>query len=132
MMFLRKLYVPIALLTLLLFLLSLGWGMIKILEKSADTLLQSTKKVESLVNNQSWEEAKKAFQQTKIEWTQIRQYWPLLIHHQEMDRIEECIAKIKSYLQHEDSNNALAEIYVLLSYIKHIPENKTLNLQNIF
>ncbi|MGI6588780.1 MAG: DUF4363 family protein [Peptococcia bacterium] len=131
-MTLRKFYVPIALLTLLLFLLSLGWGMIKILEKSADTLLRSTQKVESFVNNQSWEEAKKAFQQTKREWAQIRQYWPLLIHHQEMDRIEECIAKIKSYLHHEDSNNALAEIYVLISYIQHIPENKTLNLQNIF
>jgi hypothetical protein len=131
-MTLRKFYVPIAFLTLLLFLLSLGWGMIKILEKSADTLLRSTQKVESFVNNQSWEEAKKAFQQTKREWAQIRQYWPLLIHHQEMDRIEECIAKIKSYLHHEDSNNALAEIYVLISYIQHIPENKTLNLQNIF
>ncbi len=131
-MSLQKLYVPLALLILLLFLLSLGWGIIKFLEKSADTLLQSTQKVESLITSRKWQEAEKTFQQTKQEWARIRQYWPLLIHHQEMDRIEECIAKIKSYLHHKDSNNALAEIYVLISYIQHIPENKTLNLQNIF
>ncbi|MDD4146067.1 MAG: DUF4363 family protein [Clostridia bacterium] len=129
---LQKLFVPVALLVLLLFLLGLGWGMIKILEKSAATLLQSTKKVESLVHNYNWSEAEKAFRQTEKEWARTRQYWPLLIHHQEMDRIEECMGKIKSYLHHEDSSNTLAEIYVLTSYIKHIPENKTLNLQNVF
>lgn len=131
-MSLQKLFVPLALISLLLFLLSLGWGMIILLEKSAATLLISTEKVHSFVNNSNWSEAEKAFHEAEMKWSHIREYWPLLIHHQEIDRIEECFGKIKSYLAHQDSSNTLAEIYVLISYIQHIPENKRLNLQNIF
>jgi len=131
-MTLHKLLVPITLMALLLFLISLGWGMIIILEKSATTLLVSTEEVRSLVSNSNWSEAEKAFQKVEVKWSHTREYWPLLIHHQEIDRIEECFGKIKSYLAHQDSSNTLAEIYVLISYIQHIPENKRLNLQNIF
>lgn len=128
----HKLFIPLALMTLLLFLLSLGWGMILILEKSAANLLELTEEMGCLVRNKDWTGAIKAFQETEEKWSHTRQYWPLLIHHQEIDRIEECIGKIKSYLDHQDSSNALAEIYVLNNYIQHIPENKRLNLQNIF
>lgn len=131
-MFLRKLAVPFALLVLLFFLLGLGWGMNIILENSAAVLLNSARQIETSLLAQNWSGANSAYQKTKKEWDEIRQYWPLLIHHQEMDRIVESLAKLKSYLRHEDSNNALAETYVLLSYIQHIPESKSLNLQNIF
>ncbi len=129
---LQKYLVPLLLLALLTFLLALGWGTNKFLKTSAAVLLSSAKKVELLVNNSNWTEAEKAFQQVEKKWNRICQYWPLLIHHQEMDRIEECLSKLKSYLQHQDNSNTLAEIYTLINYIKHIPENKTLNLQNIF
>jgi len=131
-MTLHKLYIPIALLALLLFILSIGWGIIIILEKSAVTLLVPAEEVLSLVSNNNWSEAEKAFQDAERKWSRIRKYWPLLIHHQEIDRIEECFGKIKSYLTHQDSSNTLAEVYVLISYIQHIPENKRLNMQNIF
>lgn len=131
-MFFKKHYVPLTLFLLLLFLLGLGWGMNHFLKSTANTLQQTAQKIETAVTQNNWSQAKITFAQTQKEWEQIRQYWPLLIHHQEMDRIEECLAKMKSYLKHEDSNNTLAEIYVLLSYIQHIPESKTLNLQNIF
>lgn len=129
---LKNYLVPLLLLSLLITLLAFGYSLIKILETSAATILKSTEQVQVYVNNKNWLAAEVTFQQTEKEWKHIRQYWPLLIHHQEMDRIEECMSKIKSYLQHEDSNNTLAEIYVLTSYIKHIPESKALNLQNIF
>lgn len=128
----QKLYVPIGLLSLLLFLLSLGWGIIIILEKSSETLLDSTDKVNSFVSDNNWPGAKNAFQEAESKWASIREYWPMLIHHQEIDRIDECFGKIKSYLDHQDSSSTLAEIYVLSNYIQHIPENKRLNLQNIF
>lgn len=128
----HKLFIPIVLMALLLFLLSLGWGMIFILEKSSSTLLESTEEICSLISQNDWNAAIRTFQQTEEKWSHAREYWPLLIHHQEIDRIEECFGKIKSYLNHQDSNNALAEIYVLINYIQHIPENKRLNLQNIF
>jgi hypothetical protein len=131
-LFEQKYFVPLALIMLLLFLLSLGWGMNVFLDRSAALLLKATQKIELAIKEANWTKAKKHFQQTKKEWDEVRKYWPLLIHHQEMDRIEESFAKIKSYLDHQDSNHALAEIYVLHSYIQHIPESKALSLQNIF
>ena len=54
------------------------------------------------------------------------------INHHKKWTVLKSFAKIKSYLDHQDSNHALAEIYVLHSYIQHIPESKALSLQNIF
>jgi len=129
---LKKLIVPVFLFFLLFFIIALGWSTNRILANSAAILLNTTRQVEMLLKENQWEEAESSFQQTEKKWARISKYWPLLIHHQEMDRIEECIFKTKSYLQHQDRSNALAELYLLMNYIQHIPQNKAVNLQNIF
>jgi NurA-like 5'-3' nuclease len=106
--------------------------MVKVLDNSAQNLLTSIEKVDSSAKENKWVEADQAFKDTEKKWTSIKKYWPLLIHHQEMDRIEECMSKLKSYIQYHEKSDTLAEIYVLDRYIQHIPENKSLNLQNIF
>lgn len=128
----KKYLVPILLFLLLFFILSLGWGTNRYLAHSAATLQNTIHKVELLVKGNNWSDAEKMFLQAEKKWDRISRYWPLLIHHQEMDRIEECLAKIKSYLQHQDKSHSLAEIYLLTNYIQHIPQNEALNLQNIF
>jgi hypothetical protein len=129
---LKRFLVPVFLFLLLFFIFALGWFTNKILANSAAILLDTTRQVEMLLKEDQWFDAEISFQQTEKKWARISKYWPLLIHHQEMDRIEECISKIKSYLQHQDRSNALAELYLLMNYIQHIPQNKALNLQNIF
>ncbi len=128
----KKYLIPILLFLLLFFILSLGWGTNKLLSHSAAELQAAIQKVELLVKDTDWSDAEKMFLQVEKKWDRISRYWPLLIHHQEMDRIEECLAKIKSYLQHQDKSHSLAEIYLLTNYIQHIPQNEALNLQNIF
>ncbi len=54
-----------------------------------------------------------------------------LIHHQEMDRIEESVSKLHSYLHNRVSADAEAEIYNLKHFIKHIPEKEAFSIQNI-
>lgn len=129
---LKKYLVPILLFLLLFFILFLGWSTNRYLTLSAAAFQDTIKEVELLVNENKWSEAEEIFQQIEKKWDRISRYWPLLIHHQEMDRIEECLAKIKSYLQHHDQSHSLAEIYLLTNYIQHIPQNEALNLQNIF
>jgi hypothetical protein len=132
MAYLKKFLVPVFLFLLLFFIIALGWFTNKILANSAAILLDRTKQVEILLKNNQWSAAEISFQQTEKKWARISKHWPLLIHHQEMDRIEECVSRIKSFLQHQDRSNALAELYLLTNYIQHIPQNKALNLQNIF
>ncbi|MBZ4655398.1 MAG: hypothetical protein JG781_2757 [Peptococcaceae bacterium] len=128
----KKYAVPIALFSLLVFLLSFGWGVYIFLEKSANTFLHLAQEILNPLKQEEWEKAKESFAQTEKTWLKINKYWPMLINHQEMDRIEESISKLKGYLENKDKTEAQAELHVLIHYIKHIPKKEALNLQNIF
>lgn len=128
----KKYAVPLALTTLLLFLLGFGWGVYIFLEKSANEFLASTQEILSPLKQEEWEKSVESFAQVEKNWLKISKYWPMLINHQEMDRIEESIAKLKGYLENKDKTEAQAELHVLLHYIRHIPKKEAVNLQNIF
>lgn len=128
----KSLRVPLALAILISFLLLIGWGNIYILEKGASSLTENAEKLRISIENENWQEADKLFRETEESWHKLRVFWPMLIHHQEMDRIEESLEKLKSYLHYQEPSNSMAELYSLIKYIRHIPEKEKLNLQNIF
>jgi hypothetical protein len=128
----KTLPVPIALAVLLGSLLSAGWGNICFLEKGADSLLEITERLEVSLSEENWSEAENLFKETEKKWAKLRMVWPMLIHHQEMDRIEESLVKLKSHLLFREGGDSMAELYSLIKYIRHIPEKERLNLQNIF
>lgn len=128
----KSLQVPLGLILLISFLFLLGWGNIYILEKGAAALIQSAEKIEISIENENWQEAETLYNETQKTWNELRSFWPMIIHHQEMDRIEESMQKLKSYLHHQEPSNSMAELYSLLKYIRHIPDKEKLNLQNIF
>ncbi|MFZ5753190.1 MAG: DUF4363 family protein [Bacillota bacterium] len=128
----KKYAVPIALFSLLVFLLAFGWGVYLFLEESANSFLNLAQDIINPVKQEQWEKAKDSFAQSEKNWHKINKYWPMIIHHQEMDRIEESMSKLKGYLENEDKTEALAELNVLIRYIRHIPSKEAVNLQNIF
>lgn len=128
----KKYAVPLALTALLLFLVGFGWVVYIFLENSANDFLASAQEVLPPLKQEEWEKAGELFAQTEKNWLKISKYWPMLINHQEMDRIEESIAKLKGYLENKDKTEAQAELQVLIHYIRHIPKKEALNLQNIF
>ncbi|MDD4049142.1 MAG: DUF4363 family protein [Clostridia bacterium] len=128
----KKYLTLIALMSLLIFILLLGWGTYKILDADTKTLLPSVEKISSAIQEENWTEAKNNFQKTEDSWNTISNHWAFLINHQEMDRIEESMAKLKGYIYCNDTINAQAEFYVLIHFIKHIPKKNTFNLENLF
>lgn len=128
----NHLQVPIALAFLLGTLLLAGWGNICFLEKGADSLLEITERLEVSLSKENWSEAEKLFKETEEKWAKLRIVWPMLIHHQEMDRIEESLVKLKSYILFQEAGDSMSELYSLIKYIRHIPDKEKLNLQNIF
>lgn len=129
---LLKYSVPLSLLLLLLFIVGLGWGNYLLLERDALVLQETGQKILEAVKDDKWNDANKHLSTFKEDWNRVRDYWPMLIHHQEMDRIEESINRLKIHLQFKDSQECLSELYNLQYYIKHIPEKEALNLKNIF
>jgi len=128
----KKHPVPLALLLLLFVIMLAGWGNYYLLNKDAEMLSIAAKKVQKSVENSNWDDAQVHLDETLKAWKKSSKYWPMLVHHQEMDRIEESMNKIKSYLENQDSSLSQAELYNLIFYIKHIPEKESLNLKNVF
>jgi len=127
----QKYLVPLSLIALLIFLAGLGLCFNLLLEHGADTLVTAAEQLESSIYQQDWPSAQLNFAQIKKTWLQMSKYWPMLIHHQEMDRIEESLSKLEIYLKYEDPADAQAELSTLIKFIEHIPKKETLNLKNL-
>lgn len=128
----RKHAVPLTVALISLFILLLGWGNYLFLKIGAEHLVLAVEKIQTSVEAEDWDMANSLLSQTESAWQKTRVYWPIMVHHAEMDRIEECINRLKSFLVYEKKADALAEIYQLIYSIKHIPEKEAFTLQNIF
>lgn len=128
---LKKYLVPLSLLLLLFALLLFGWGTFQLLNSGAQSLLTSADRIQGFLEKEDWGQANLIYREVENKWHKFRVYWPMLIHHQEIDRIEESMSKLKSYLKNEKLSDAGAELNNLIHYIKHIPEKERFNLQNI-
>jgi hypothetical protein len=65
-------------------------------------------------------------------WGEYKKGWAMLIEHQEIDRIDEELTKIKEYLLEQDRTLLLSEISLLKFYIRHVREMILLKIENIF
>ncbi len=128
----KNVMVPLGLILLLLFLLFFCWGNYYIIKKDTDFLITYTDRLQNSINNNAWQEAHELYQDTEKKWEEMLNYWPILIHHQEVDRIEESLVKLKSYIQYQENSHALAELLTLVQLIQHIPQKEILILKNIF
>lgn len=129
---LKKIKVPLALIILTFFIITLGWGKYELLKNGTNSLLSTTKMMEDYLHSDNWQEAELQFITLQNKWDRIKTYWPMFIDHGEMDRIEESMSKLSGYLENEALNETIAELYTLSYFIRHIPEKEALNLKNIF
>jgi len=128
----RDYLVPLSLIILLLLLVSAGWGANRFLELGADSLVVIAEDLQTEIYGQEWSKAQITFAEVKKNWQQMSKYWPMLIHHQEMDRIEESLTKLEVYLLYQEPSDAQAELRTLVKLIQHIPKKEILNLKNLF
>ncbi|PKM88024.1 MAG: hypothetical protein CVU87_08465 [Firmicutes bacterium HGW-Firmicutes-12] len=128
----RDYLVPISLFLVGLLILTSGWGTYFLLDKDSMKLLAPVEEILVSIENNNWKEVNQHLNIINQIWEEVSVYWPMLIHHQEMDRIEESLNKLKSYLLHQDKNQAMAELYNLIYFIKHIPQKEAFNIQNVF
>jgi len=65
-------------------------------------------------------------------WNEYKKSWAMLIEHQEIDKIDEELTKIKEYLFEQDKTLLLSEISLLKFYVSHVREIILLKIENIF
>lgn len=65
-------------------------------------------------------------------WGEYKKAWAMLIEHQEIDKIDEELTKVKEYLLEQDKTLLLSEIGLLKFYIRHVREMILFKIENIF
>lgn len=128
----KNFIVPICLLLTALLIALAGWGSYALLERDSQRLLEPVEAIVQAVENEDWGAIDVEMEKLHQIWAGLEKYWPMLIHHAEMDRIEESLSKLKSYLRYQEEEESLAELYNLIHLIEHIPNKEAFTLQNIF
>lgn len=87
--------------------------------------------IRSDINDKKWDNAKRHINELENIWKKTNSKWAILIEHREIDDIDMSLAKLKSYIDTEDTSLSLAELKTLDELYRHIPLNEKLNLENV-
>ncbi|MDI3534174.1 MAG: hypothetical protein PWQ82_539 [Thermosediminibacterales bacterium] len=111
--------------------LSLGFYTVSFLDKTSSSMADILNKIEKAVVQENWPDANKSLSVLEKQWRQNQPYWSILINHHEIDNIELSITHIKEYIKSKNTSEARAEIAGMKLFLKHIPENEKLSLENV-
>lgn len=121
-----------AIVTLTLVIIILSVVSERFLYNGSQQMKQSIDSVETSVGSENWAQADSQLTQMINSWSRVKGYWSALIDHQEIDNIDETLARLQMFIKSKDDSSALAEAAALRKYIVHIPERERPSLANIF
>jgi len=87
--------------------------------------------LEKKVQSEDWSETQILINTIEKTWKDKSKVLMLVIDHEEMEKVNLSLSKIKNYILVKDKPLTLGEIANLNFSIKHIRENESLSLQNI-
>lgn len=112
-------------------LLVLSLGSYRLIESTSNTLSTQLEKVENSINQQKWERAKQEMNLTQATWDKTKNWWTVLLDHQEIDNIDVSINRLGKYVDLRRSALSLGEVSALKLYVGHIADTEVFNLKNI-
>ena len=101
------------------------------LASSAVTLDRQLVKLEGHMVQGNTAEAAALLQNLQRLWRRTEPRWSLLTDHREIDEIELALVRLASYLQHQDTAAAPAELAAVRRLVRHIPRKEKLTWENI-
>lgn len=101
------------------------------LEKNTQRLANNLYRVEAAIGQKNWPEAFRELQTIQKKWRKIKPVWSLLLHHQEIDAIDQALVRTQHAVRSRDKALSLVEYGSLVESIKHIPKREEFNLVNI-
>lgn len=87
---------------------------------------------ETELEKNQWEKSLQDLESIKKSWQKIKPIWAVLLHHQEIDAIDQALVKTMKAVAGRNYSEAKIELGSLRHYLKHIPERVNLSLTNVF
>ncbi|HOA54074.1 MAG: DUF4363 family protein [Acetivibrionales bacterium] len=109
-----------------------GLFTLRILQKDSEKLTAGIESIRNDIRSGKWDHASETLHDISKDWDSTKKTWSTLIDHEEIDNIDMTLARLKAFLEAEDTSSALSEATMLIKSITHIPEREKLSLDNLF
>lgn len=106
------------------------WGYYQ-LDNSARTLAGHLDKSEKAVAGRDWPTVGREISRMSARWERTKTVWTVFINHEEMDKIDMSMARLKEFMVTRNKTETRAGLAELKMLIRHIPEKEALTLHNI-
>jgi len=80
----------------------------------------------------NWESAKQNIEKIQQKWLQKYKKMAFYIEHDELEKVEDNLTGLKSYIDTQEVAEAVSELDKSVFVLKHIEEKNVVNLKNIF
>ncbi|HEY8463375.1 MAG TPA: DUF4363 family protein [Bacillota bacterium] len=114
-----------------LLLLGFGAGSNRYLHNSSNRVVLLVNRIDSAIESEDWQLAVNRLVKATHYWKRIKSWWALLIHHQELDNIENALVKLEKAIQCQDQNNSQMISGELQYFLQHIPQREKFTVINI-
>ncbi len=121
----------IAAMVILALIVGFGFYSFNYLKETTNTLVVKTVSLEKNARARNWEQTEKSFGSLDTSWNKVNAKWAMLIDHQELDKINISISRIREYINTRHLPGLMAELAELKLLLAHIPERESLNLDNM-
>lgn len=120
-----------AIVIIVVLLLGGSFATYRYLHTTSQALVTQLEEVEQSISAQKWEVAQKELNTVLQRWGKTKNWWTILLDHQEIDNIDVSINRLEKYIQTHDLSLSLGEVSVLKLLVDHISDTEQLNLRNI-
>lgn len=111
--------------------LGVGIWQVCYLEKTALYTLSDIEYVRNAAKNENFELAKKGAENIEKTWNNVEKSWHIFIDANEIDRVEENIESIKSYIDEGDKEEVIANLNELNRLLSFIVKKQKVKIENV-
>lgn len=101
-------------------------------EKTVEEITEIFTDLKENILNKDKNQIEKTIQTLDEKWKGVHEKLAYYIEHDELEKVDTAIVKMKAYVETEDFSSAIAELDGGKFVIEHIQEKYALNLKNIF
>lgn len=111
--------------------LGVGIWQVCYLKKTALYTLSDIEYVRNAAKNENFKLAKKGAENIEKTWNNVEKSWHIFIDANEIDRVEEHIESIKSYIDEEDKEEVIANLNELNRLFNFIVKKQKVKIENV-
>jgi hypothetical protein len=103
----------------------------RFLQRSSQRLSSQINRFDRTVQAHQWQTAQKHLSALNRQWRKIASIWAVLIHHQEIDNIENALSRLRGAIRGRNYSDALMISQELQHFLQHIPQREQFTVINI-